>query len=218
MRHLSRGCFPSLRAIEGVVADGAIQLPCDQDAPIGRRRAAALAYLVSRVGDDAKVHASVDVVVDLETLLGFSDRGAEVGSIGTVPGEVVRRLIVEDPGATLRRVIVDPGTGHLLDLGRDRYAVSDRLREFLVTRDRRCRFPGCQRRAANCEIDHALPWDEGGPTTLSNLGALCKRHHQLKTHGGWRIEESESSGECRWVSPGGREYRHPPTPVLVPAA
>lgn len=207
----------SMHAIENVIADKRAPLACDLDAPIGARRAAALAFLVTRVAADAKVHATVDVVVDLETLLGLKDRGAEIGSIGSVPGDVVRNLILDDPDATVRRVITDPGTGHLLELGADRYAVSKRLREFLVTRDQRCRFPGCYRKASKCEIDHALPWDEGGRSTPDNLGALCKRHHQLKTHANWQISESDTSGACKWTSPGGREYRHPPVSVLEPA-
>ena len=113
----------------------------------------------------------------------------------------------------MRRLVTDPTTGHLLDIGRKRYAVPDALREFIVMRDQRCRFPGCNARAANSEIDHALPWDDGGGTDRGNLGALCKRHHQVKSLGGWQIADSTEDGSCTWVSPNGNTYGHEPVAV-----
>jgi hypothetical protein len=111
---------------------------------------------------------------------------------------------------TMRRLVVDPVSGTLLDVGRRSYEVPTRLRELIVLRDRTCRFPGCQRRAARCQIDHADAWEDGGATDAANLGALCVRHHQLKTHGGWRLVDSDPAGGCTWISPQGRRYRHPP--------
>ena len=40
-------------------------------------------------------------------------------------------------------------------------------------RNRTCAFPGCRRPAARCDLDHAIPWDQGGPTCLCNLAPLC---------------------------------------------
>jgi hypothetical protein len=88
------------------------------------------------------------------------------------------------------------------------------LREFIEARDRTCRFPGCDRRATDCQMDHAIPWEDGGATGPGNVGALCTRHHQVKTHGGWRIDAADSSGSCTWRSPLGRIYSRAPEPVL----
>jgi hypothetical protein len=118
-----------------------------------------------------------------------------------------------DTTATMRRLVVDPYSGHLLDVGRRTYEVPRRLREYVAMRDRRCRFPGCGRRADRCQIDHALAWDYGGATSPANLGALCVRHHQLKTFVGWDIVHSRADGSCTWASPGGRRYEHDP-PLL----
>ena len=101
-------------------------------------------------------------------------------------------------------------------MGRTRYQVPTRLREFITTRDRTCRFPGCQRRATGCQIDHAIAWDDGGQTNRANLGALCTRHHQLKTHAGWQITEPTENGSCSWTSPHGRRYDTPPQHALDP--
>lgn len=58
------------------------------------------------------------------------------------------------------------------------------LREAIRFRDGTCRAPGCQVPAENCDIDHQRPWrDPGGHTEASNLWALCRRHHRLKTAG-----------------------------------
>ena len=51
---------------------------------------------------------------------------------------------------------------------------------------------------------------DGGSTSPDNLGALCVRHHQLKTHAGWQITHSRPDGSCEWTSPHGRVYEHAP--------
>jgi 5-methylcytosine-specific restriction endonuclease McrA len=37
------------------------------------------------------------------------------------------------------------------------------------------------------EIDHIIPFAEGGAASLENLVRLCKRHHLQKTHDGYRL-------------------------------
>ncbi|SNX93568.1 HNH endonuclease signature motif containing protein, partial [Rhodococcus sp. OK270] len=59
-------------------------------------------------------------------------------------------------------------------------------------RDGHCRFPGCTRPAAGCQLDHIieyLPHDPiaGGWTIAANLHCLCQFHHQLKTLGLWTV-------------------------------
>ncbi|MBW4781431.1 HNH endonuclease [Rhodococcus fascians] len=57
-------------------------------------------------------------------------------------------------------------------------------------RDRHCRFPGCHRPAARCQLDHIIAFDHanplgGGWTTVNNLQCLCEYHHSVKTAGYW---------------------------------
>jgi hypothetical protein len=121
------------------------------------------------------------------------------------------------------RPVIDLNTEHSTDA----YAPTDRLREQVVLRDRTCTFPWCTRPARRCDIDHVEPFDhdaaaEGrpqpGPTTTSNLGALCRRHHRLKTHGRWRVRAIRS-GVFEWTSPHGHRFRrdHTGTRPLDPA-
>ena len=35
------------------------------------------------------------------------------------------------------------------------------------------------------EIDHRIPFAEGGATTMDNLPRLCRWHHYLKSHKGY---------------------------------
>ncbi len=199
---------------------------CEEPGLIGVKRADALAALVLGGGAGTataargQMSAHVNVTMDLptflglqDTFLGLRDGVADLAGVGAIPADVVRDLLTDpDVAVTIRRLVTDPVTGHLLDYGRKTYAVPQALREFIIARDRTCRFPGCNRRADLSQIDHAIAWDDGGQTNPANLGPLCTRHHQLKTHGGWHITTSRPDGSCTWISPQGRVYDHHPPP------
>ncbi|MEI4279213.1 hypothetical protein [Klenkia terrae] len=80
---------------------------------------------------------------------------------------------------------------------------------FVKARDRHCRFPGCARPAEYVDLDHAIPYDHdepsaGGPTCVTNLVCLCRRHHRLKTHApGW-VFAMDPDGTLHVTPPGGR--------------
>ncbi|MGH3906984.1 MAG: HNH endonuclease signature motif containing protein, partial [Pseudonocardiaceae bacterium] len=82
---------------------------------------------------------------------------------------------------------------------------------LVQARDRTCCFPGCRRPARRCDLDHTIPYDQGGPTVAGNLGSLCRYHHRLKTHTSWSLCQPEP-GLFLWTSPTGRvhHYRAPP--------
>jgi hypothetical protein len=85
------------------------------------------------------------------------------------------------------------------------YQPSPTLVEAVELRDRTCVFPWCQRPARSCDKDHIVPWDQGGSTSSDNLAALCRRHHRLKTHGGWSYTML-TPGEYLWRSPHGHTW------------
>ncbi|SSC26054.1 HNH nuclease, partial [Klenkia terrae] len=80
---------------------------------------------------------------------------------------------------------------------------------FVKARDQHCRFPGCSRPAEYVDLDHAIPYDHhdptaGGPTCVTNLVCLCRRHHRLKTHApGW-VFAMDPDGTLHVTPPGGR--------------
>lgn len=148
---------------------------------------------------------TVNVTVDLPTLLGLTENPGQLAGYGPIPAAVARELASD---AKWKRFITEPQTGNLLDFGRESYEPPQHLKDFLIARDRTCRFPGCRRSALLSDLDHAQSWESGGSTSPDNIGALCRRHHRLKTHDGWRIQ-SFSDGSCTWTSPLGKEFFTP---------
>ncbi|MBI2710852.1 MAG: HNH endonuclease, partial [Actinobacteria bacterium] len=51
------------------------------------------------------------------------------------------------------------------------------LRRAIEVRDRHCTHPGCNIPAHHCDIDHIVPYDQGGTTTQDNGRLLCPHHN-----------------------------------------
>ncbi|SRX81328.1 HNH endonuclease signature motif containing protein [Mycolicibacterium parafortuitum] len=118
-------------------------------------------------------------------------------------------------GAKVREIIHPGNTGP-----EPRYTPSAALAEFVRCRDLTCRFPGCDKPATTADIDHTVPHPVG-PTHASNLKALCRFHHLLKTFwtgpGGW-TDRQHPDGTIVWTSPTGHTYTtHPGSRLLFPA-
>jgi hypothetical protein len=143
------------------------------------------------------------VTVPLSTLLGCDEQPAELDGYGPITAALARHLAA-DPTGTWRRLVTDH-TGQLLDHGRRTYRPPANLTHHIITRDRTCTFPGCQRPAKLCDLDHAEAWATGGPTTSENVGPLCRRHHNAKHHAGWRVHRRRD-GTREWTSPTGHHY------------
>jgi len=172
--------------------------------------------LLARISDDYQPHrrpVSINITMDLPTALGLADNPAELAGYGPIPASVARHLSSD---AKWRKFVTDPGTGNLLSFGRESYVPPQPLVDFLTARDRTCRFPGCSQPARVSDIDHAIPWEEGGQTSPENLGLLCRRHHRMKTHDGWKLE-SFADGSCKWLSPAGKEFFVPARPIIESA-
>ncbi|MBM6979191.1 MAG: DUF222 domain-containing protein [Actinomyces succiniciruminis] len=120
-----------------------------------------------------------------------------------VPAATARALAA---GGVWRRLITDPVSGTVLDVGRTHYRPPVALRELVQARDGSCTFPGCTIPAARCDTDHIQPWAEGGATSLSNLTSLCQAHHRLKHTPGWSLSRTDS-GDLTWCTPTGARYR-----------
>jgi hypothetical protein len=86
------------------------------------------------------------------------------------------------------------------------YEIPERHRTRVALRDHTCRFPHCTRPARACDVDHARPHAEGGPTCPCNLVPLCRRHHRAKTHSTWRYD-AVMPDTYLWTSPNGHRFR-----------
>jgi hypothetical protein len=74
--------------------------------------------------------------------------------------------------ATVRE-IVHPGDAP----PEPQYRPSRALADFVRCRDLTCRWPGCDKPAYDCDVDHTVPWPVG-PTHASNIKCYCRFHHQ----------------------------------------
>jgi hypothetical protein len=85
------------------------------------------------------------------------------------------------------------------------YHPSRKLQHLIRARSATCTAPGCRRPAASCDLDHTVPWDQGGITCECALAPLCRHHHRCKQAEGWRLEQPEP-GVLVWRTPSGRSY------------
>nr|WP_307873544.1 MULTISPECIES: DUF222 domain-containing protein [unclassified Frankia] len=168
--------------------------------PIDARRADVLTALLL---GNRREHVSVElqVIAPVGTLAGLDNNPAELVGFGPIPGEVGRALAAD---ARWRRVLTDPVTGTVLDLGRRRVPTPE-LARLIRHQQTRCLFPGCGMPATQTDLDHTIPHARGGPTALDNLGLLCRHHHQAKHRGGWHLHQPRQ-GVFTWTSPTGRTY------------
>ena len=99
------------------------------------------------------------------------------------------------------------------------YRPSRKLQHLVRARSARCTAPGCRRPAARCDLDHTVPWDQGGITCECDLAPLCRHHHRCKQAEGWRLAQPEP-GVLVWRTPAGRTYATTPTvyPTLPASA
>jgi hypothetical protein len=91
------------------------------------------------------------VTVPASSLAGESSAPGELHGYGPITNDVLRKL-VDGGNVFWRRIITDPVTGEVLDVGpRRRHTAA--IGEFIKTRDRWCVFPGCGRPAESCQLD-----------------------------------------------------------------
>ncbi|GFG97743.1 hypothetical protein MTIM_36220 [Mycobacterium timonense] len=88
-------------------------------------------------------------------------QGCEIGAEGLIPPELLAEL-----AASARLVpLIHPGDAP----PEPGYVPSTALAAFVRCRDLTCRWPGCDCPATACDLDHTIPYAEGGPTHASKL-------------------------------------------------
>ena len=105
---------------------------------------------------------------------------------------------------------ISGGCAH--ELASSAYRPPPRVAELVTARDRTCRFPPCRRPAEQCDLDHTVPFDQGGLTCTCNIGGACRSHHQLKQHPRWSLSQ-RAAGIFKWTTPGRAKLRQPPGPI-----
>jgi Domain of unknown function (DUF222) len=135
--------------------------------------------------------------------------------MGSAPGvlsgrhELIPAALVAELAKSARLAPLSPPAGPVPG-----YTPSARLAAFVRCRDLTCRAPGCDRPAIGCDIDHTIPYADGGATCASNLKCLCRLHHLMKTFWGWR-DEQLPDGTVIWRLPDGQTYVTTPGSALL---
>src|SRR3984885_10088068 len=141
--------------------------------------------------------ASVHLRVDLAALRRGHLKEAEcceIPGVGPVPIETARELL----GDAIVELVITKGRdiASVTHLGR---TVRAPLRRALIERDQTCVIPGCDVREG-LQIHHRIiPVVENGETALWNLARLCRHHHYLRHHAGFRLEGGP--GDWQWLPP-----------------
>jgi hypothetical protein len=132
---------------------------------------------------------------------------ARVEDVGPILLSRLRSLLGGQCTINLKPVI-DLPAGHIPV---DAYEIPATLREQLLLRNPADVFPYATAVSRSIDVDHTIPYlssDKGGPpgqTSIGNLGPQVRRHHRLKTHGGWQVRQPEP-GIWLWRSPHKRIY------------
>ena len=215
------GIEAQLRATDGVALDKRLDALADTvcgDDPRTReeRRADALGALAAGLSElrcecaspdcaGAQRPTGTDVVIHVlaeqSTVEGTASTPGYLPGYGPLPASAVQELTGT---ATLKPLVIPDPTAP----PESGYRPSAKLAEFVRARDLTCRFPGCDRPAECCDVDHTIPYPVG-PTHPSNLKCLCGLHHLLKAFwtgiGGWS-DTQFADGAVQWTSPSGRTY------------
>ena len=180
-----------LTALRAVLDTDARSRDQDDDRTPAQRRADALGEICRQWLDHggrpvvASERPHLTVTVDAGSLEGDAVGVSELDHTGPVRSDIVRRLACD---ASVMRMVMN-GRSEPLDVGRRTQVVPPAIRRAVIARDRRCRFPGCERPHTWCDAHHVVHWADGGPTALPNLLLLCRRHHGIVHRpGGFGLE------------------------------
>ena len=180
----------------GALAAGADRLGCRcgrPDCPAGKR--------------PAPSPVTIHVIAEQDTLNGTSTAPAsEISADGLITAELIAELAKT---ATLVPLI-HPGYA----APEPGYTPSKALADFVRARDLTCRWPGCDHPATDCDLDHTIPYAQGGKTHAANLKCYCRLHHLLKTFWGW-TEKQLPDGTLILTSPAGNTHVTTPGSALL---
>jgi hypothetical protein len=160
-----------------------------------RQRADALVLLAESFlagqradGTPRRARPRILVACELQDLVGeVTSRTARLltavhGANPAVTQEALRRLASD---ADLQFIITDHG--QTVGVTAPTSTIPARVRAAVAARDQGCRFPGCRMPIQFTDCHHVKAREDDGPTIISNLVALCRRHHTAVTEGRWKL-------------------------------
>src|SRR4029453_18498518 len=172
----------------GLIAESALHHELDPGAP-GERYQVVL-------------HADADVLANVDRA---GQTALEDGTRASA--ETSQRLTCDS-----NRILMSHGAdGRAVEVAARTRTIPPALRRALQHRDQGCRFPGCSVRVG--QGHHIRHWAQGGPTTLSNLVMLCRRHHRSVHEEGYGVAR-DVDGAIHFWRPDGQPLLDAPPPPL----
>jgi hypothetical protein len=167
---------------------------------------------VEPVGARQLTHPTVDVIVDLPTLLGaefsLDDHRVDNGDVDwdsiqasfALTGQTPLRVIQQFFCDASWRTLIAGGGSVVLDYTHAKPEINRSQRRAVQRRDKHCQFKGCDRHWSWCDIHHLRSKDDGGWDLLVNLVLLCRRHHTMVHQQGWQLWR-DSDGRLHTTTP-----------------
>jgi hypothetical protein len=164
----------------------------------------------------------VELTVDLATLTGLADQAGDLAGFGPVIAELARRVAADQTDLPWRYTVLHPGSGLPVETGvirrrtgiafhpdtqtgTDSRRPTSGMRRQIIARHPTCVFPGCRIPAVECDLDHRIPWSEGGTTTVTQMAPLCPHHNRRRQQAGWTYRPLPN-GDYQWTAPSGHQY------------
>ena len=134
---------------------------------------------------------SINVTVPIQTLMGVSDDPGCLSG-GTVVPATLARMIAQQPGSTWHRMLTDEA-GRCVEVSTSPTPPPPRSGTTSSPVGRTCFRAGCDRPAADCQLDHRVPFP-AGPTSNRNLQPACERDHKAKHADGFGMGATPRAG------------------------
>jgi Domain of unknown function (DUF222)/HNH endonuclease len=204
-----------IAATDRLYAEGRRRTPGEDTPTTGQVQADALGIIA-----EAALHHDLDpgssgaryqvvVHVDAAALADPEQPGQSVLDEGHCSAEHWRRLACDGS----RVIMKHDADGRVIEVGARTRTIPPAIRRALEHRDCGCRFPSCASRFT--QGHHIQHWANGGPTTLSNLALLCRRHHRSVHEEGYQLERLPD-GMLQFRTPNG--WVIPEAPALPDVA
>ena len=121
---------------------------------------------------------------------------ARVEDLGPHTKQMLRDLLGHD------HITLKPVIDLADDVSSDAYEVPAALAERVHLAKPADVYPWAVSVGRKVDLDHTIPWPFGH-TEIANLAKLTRRHHRIKTHGGWDVDRLPGD-RYLWRSPHGR--------------
>jgi hypothetical protein len=119
---------------------------------------------------------------------------------GPVTTDWVRQTLGPRARFTIRPVLDLAGQAPV-----DAWEIPDRHRRAVHLMTPADIFPFASCTSRSMEIDHTTPHARGGISGIGNYGPMARRHHRVKTHGRWQVQQP-FPGIFVWRDPHGAFY------------